>query len=215
MLQFLTLKAQQNSPDALELGPVEPPAIPERPFALLRRVSQADEALSQAPRHLLLRSDPGQEDAPSWMPAQRTAFETLADTLAGKCLASDTLPGLWPHAEDAVSDAPSLLSFLRARDGKGWRFILDPAALLTPPMLTDAELHFERIFSTLGQHPALLAVVLATPEPGLLHRRGPLREGTDLTRQLLKQWRRWISPSIPICLVAEQLPSQIALVAAG
>ena len=65
---------------------------------------------------------------------------------------------LWPRATDAVSDVPSILTFLRGHPG--WEFMLDPMALMTEEMLPRRMEHAMRMLEALGAHPALAGLVV-------------------------------------------------------
>lgn len=92
----------------------------------------------------------------AWMPRMRSRFEAFAagieEGLATRV--GGGRPMIWPHASGAVSDAPSLQTFLRTRQDRGWSFVFDPAWLLTPDMMATAHDHCLRMFDLLGGHPA-------------------------------------------------------------
>lgn len=86
---------------------------------------------------------------------------------------------VWPRVGGVVSDAASLRRFLREfgdaaeNPGSGWRFILDPVAMLTRSMCDDAEIHVRRTLDTFGGHAACAGVVLADIAESAGHRRRP------------------------------------------
>jgi hypothetical protein len=97
----------------------------------------------------------------AWLPESRDRFSAVCDAFETAWLAKQS-PGnvaLWPQAAGVVSDAPSLQTFLRTRQRVEWRFIFDPAALITPAMAPTAEHHFDRLFAQLGEHPRACALV--------------------------------------------------------
>lgn len=130
-----------------------------------------------------IRSIPGTEDGPVWLPAPRAAFARACDALAHE---SDAW--IWPTQQCPVSDVPSLRSFLEARPA--WRFLLDPVGMLTPEMLPRADDHLMRIFLALGGRRELGAVLIcdARVDDGQLVR-VPLGEGCLPIDAMLAAWR--------------------------
>src|SRR5262245_4742024 len=180
-IQVLVLRQDPALPSAM--GRIEDAkrTAQERPWALVRQldpltatpdeVSEIASLAGQAAR-IVVRTRGEPELA--WMPAARSAFERLVAVLEGA-----NVPNLclWPHAAAAVSDVPSILSFMAA-PGRAdrWRFLLDPVSLLTPSMMARAEDHLTRLFEALAQHPSLAAVLLAEPVSGeSIVELGPLR----------------------------------------
>lgn len=113
---------------------------------------------------LIIRSGPiadPSERSLSWLPNSRQTFASFCDDLEREVAGSTTSLVLWPHSGGAISDAPSLQSFLRARsrEAKHWQFLFDPAALLTPDMHAKAPDHLRRLFDALSAHPAAWAIV--------------------------------------------------------
>jgi hypothetical protein len=99
----------------------------------------------------------------AWLPASRQRFESFCTALEktfkdGPTTGSYPLQLLiWPHALGAVSDAPSLHTFLRLRPA--WGFIFDPAALVTPAMLPSLDDHLSRLFDAFASHPRAAAAL--------------------------------------------------------
>ncbi|MFO0833066.1 MAG: hypothetical protein U0637_14635 [Phycisphaerales bacterium] len=107
---------------------------------------------------LVVRSAAG-GDAPAWMPAPRRAWDDCAAALSQEAARRNVDLLLWPHAEDVVSDLPGIVQFFRSGPGSltrpgadpgsaksnVWSLLLDPAALLTPAMLADADDHVSRM----------------------------------------------------------------------
>jgi hypothetical protein len=104
------------------------------------------------------------------MPAARAAWEERAQSLTSEAERRTVQLLLWPHAEDAVSDIPGIVTFFRSgpgskpRSGAGtasaepgtqpartWGLLLDPAAMLTPAMLANAEDHIWRMGAVLRE----------------------------------------------------------------
>jgi hypothetical protein len=121
------------------------------PEAMGRRVAER----SPTDRLIILSGslDPASEQH-AWMPRMKARFEAFAagveETLEGR----GGKPVIWPHALGAISDAPSLQTFLRTRQDRGWSFVFDPAWLMTADMQPLAYDHFLRFFDLLGSHPA-------------------------------------------------------------
>ena len=110
-----------------------------------------------------IRSGPEAVDGPgvAWMPESRARFEAFAAGFE-RALAprrDGCFPAVWPHSHGAVSDAPSIQAFMRGRHERGWRFVLDPAALITPSMLPLLEDHLRRLLDLVGEHPAACLLI--------------------------------------------------------
>jgi len=162
--------------------------------------------LATAVGRLIVRSGLGTGvDGPvSWMPASRRGFEAAADELELEAARARVELLLWPDAGHVISDAPSLLTFLRARESRGWRFVLDPVSMLTPTMLPRAEDHVRRAFEALGTHPLAACVVVADvaeepSRPGSL----VLARASETSRlgSLVDARRREVCPALPVVLV--------------
>ncbi len=158
--------------------------------------------------------DDADSPAPPWLPSSRAAVD--AALLEIEAAHPDASLILWPHALGAISDAPSLRTFLRARGVSGggrWRFIYDAAALLTPPMRTNLDDHLLRWSEVLLTHPDLAGVLLcehspAVPVPGPT----PLTRDAALSTALLRLLPG-IPGNIPIILL-DALPGSFATQAA-
>lgn len=113
-------------------------------------------------RWLVVVSRPGDDDGPAWLPGARVRFEQFCDGLGAAVEGAEGFtPVIWPLASGTVSDVPSLGAFLRKRPN--WRFILDPAGMLTPDMLPLADDHLMRIFEGLREHSQLCGLVAGEP----------------------------------------------------
>ena len=97
--------------------------------------------------------DPGSEQF-GWMPRVKARFEAFATGVEEGMAARGGTSVIWPHAMGAISDAPSLQTFLRTRQDRGWSFVFDPASLMTDAMRPLAQDHFVRLFDLLGSHHA-------------------------------------------------------------
>lgn len=119
-------------------------------------IEDAEAETLEVPGIIFVRSGwPGPDSLPAWMPGQRA--RAMMGLAAMERVARGRTLCLWPRATDAISDIPSILSFMRAH--AAWTFLLDPAALLTPEMQPHAEDHATRMLEALGDHPAMIALV--------------------------------------------------------
>lgn len=148
---------------------------------------------------------------PRWLPSAR------AEVDAALLEIESAYPGaklvLWPHAAGAISDAPSLRTFLRSRGvaaGGRWRFVYDASALLTPGMLGNAEDHLSRWSEVLLTHPDLAAVVVCEQSPMAVAASesvgmsgAALIQGGALTVPLLRSLGG-LDPSVALIVVGEQ-----------
>ncbi len=111
----------------------------------------------------VIRSGPEVVEGPgvAWMPEARVRFEAFAAGFerAVAPRLGVSYPAIWPHAHGAVSDAPSLQAFIRGRQDRGWRFVLDPAGLLTPSMMPLVHDHLRRLLDLIGDHPAACLLI--------------------------------------------------------
>ena len=144
---------------------------------------------------------------PAWMPTARAAFLDQADRHAaavkGECW-------VWPVAGGAVADAPSVLSFVRARPR--WKFVLDPVSMMVPRLLERAGDHLRRIFEVLGTSEQLGAVVIsscAADGERLVHRGFGVDEPFD--REVLRWWGACGRPEIPVILLQGDTRAEDAL----
>lgn len=81
-----------------------------------------------------------------WLGDARARFDASVDALLG---ALDGRPlWLWPHARHVLSDGPSLRRWLEDRGEDAPGVLLEPSALLTEPMLGEAEEHLDRVVQT-------------------------------------------------------------------
>ncbi|MDX2132270.1 MAG: hypothetical protein SFY69_09475 [Planctomycetota bacterium] len=121
------------------------------------------DALEHIPRAgtVIVRTTPGIDDGPAWLPGARGAMAERLDALEARV--TDGVLVVLPHAEGVISDVPSTRTMLRARER--WWLLLDPLALLTPAMLADAPDHLSRVFDALGEHERLWGLVLPGPGP--------------------------------------------------
>jgi hypothetical protein len=102
---------------------------------------------------IVLRTGWADSPEPLWLPRYRECFERFVEDVERSSVSARIV--WWPRATDVLSDAPSLLTFLRASPQR--RFLFDPHGLLSVAMLTKAEDHLARLEEALGAHPACWA----------------------------------------------------------
>lgn len=165
-------------------------------------------------------------DSPAWLPNARGRWDAQSAVLTTEAERRGVRPMLWPHAEDVVSDIPGLVTFCRAmsnpRGGAesgsaaktAWALLLDPAALMTPAMLSNADDHLARLRDTLE-----LDFVRACVAGIVLRERLPdgsfagLTSGSDVSRGLIHTWRAMDLPC-PVVLTGDDAPAQQSLLLA-
>lgn len=107
--------------------------------------------------HVVLRSGPRPGDGLSWLPGSRAAFAEFVrgvdDVIAER--GGGVVPVIWPHAGGVISDIPSIQTFMRGAIDRSWRWVFDPALLLTDSMHAMGGDHFRRMFELLGPIPGL------------------------------------------------------------
>lgn len=112
-----------------------------------------------------------------------------------------------PCASHVLSDPRSCLTFFRDRTESPFGLLLDPIAMLTPPMLPDASDHLDRTLSTLLTRPETRGVVLADAtisESAIAH--APLGQGSlqaDLVASIIE---RVGESGLPIILLGDPEP---------
>lgn len=97
-------------------------------------------------------------EVPGWMPSARAEFLGLSDRFG-----NSGERWIWPMAGEAVADAPSVLSFLRARSN--WKFVLCVADMLVPELEVRMDDHVRRLLEALAGHPQLGLVLVTSYEP--------------------------------------------------
>lgn len=102
---------------------------------------------------IVLRTGWADSPEPLWLPRYRECFERFVESVEASAISARVV--WWPLATDVISDAPSLLTFLRANPVR--RFLFDPQGLLTREMLPKAEDHLARLEVALSTHPACWA----------------------------------------------------------
>lgn len=114
---------------------------------------------------VVLRSGWSTDDRPAWMPGGRESLDAFL-----RAIPAGAEVWLWPAADHALSDVPSIAGFLRRHaqvaGGPRVRLLFDPASLLAPSMLARADDHLSRMFEALAAHPSTGAILLANIAPG-------------------------------------------------
>ncbi|MFO0857647.1 MAG: hypothetical protein U0640_09865 [Phycisphaerales bacterium] len=108
---------------------------------------------------LLVRSGfaPSDElDQPLWLPTPRAQWSKFAKHLESICPESTQLV-LWPRSTDVISDSPSTLSFIRSNPK--WKFLVDPASLITESMRRDVMEHVDRLIELMIAHDACAGII--------------------------------------------------------
>lgn len=174
---------------------------------------------------LFTEMSPDDESAPS-MPWGAAAWDWLNVKVTAVERAWGAHPGarwVWPRVGEVLSDVPSLRRFLKDREGaaasSGWRFVLDPVAMLAPSMLGNADEHVMRVLETLGSHEQCGAVVLSDvsmDQIGDAPARTPIGSGELSRRGLLDWWRKACPSTLPVILGCEgAITEQVAWLTSG
>lgn len=151
--------------DVIRAG-TRPPVAGEEIGRVLSGVNALDEATW--PGHVpsgsglvVIRSGfagEGEEPQPLWLAGPRAEWSRCATHVQGLCAAAGRTPVVWARLGDVLSDAPSLLTFVRS--SPAWRFVVEPLGLLTPEMHRNAAEHLERLGELLFGHHACAGVVV-------------------------------------------------------
>lgn len=144
-----------------------------------------------------VEDEDGQRDPRTWGAAGWEALGRRLDALvaehAGEILVRT-------HHAHAVSDVPSSLRLLRAREGRpGVRLIVDVGAMIAPSMLSAAEDHAARILESLAGVEGVAAVVASSPREG--GEPGPLGGGALAGEIIARLIRRLVPPRVPLILL--------------
>jgi len=162
-------------------------------------------------------------DTPAWLPTARGQWDARSAALTSEAERRGVRLVLWPHAEDVVSDIPGLVTFCRAASNPRmgaesgsaatapWALLLDPAALMTPAMLSNADDHLARLRDTLELdfvRTCVAGIVLRARLPNGTF--AELSSGSDVTRALVRAWRT-MALSCPVVLTGDDAPTQQSL----
>jgi len=151
----------------------------------------------------------------TWTGEGAARLQPLMDWLADELDVRRLRLALWPHARHVLSDAASLVRFLDGVPGIG--FILEPAALLTTDMLSDAEDHLERLADLLD-HPAAIGAVVTnietvrTPDGRREARTCPLHRGQLEPRIIMRTIVERLDERFPLVLPEGEIGRQLAMI---
>lgn len=138
----------------------------------------------------------------TWSGEGRERFDSA---WTGLCEQADRLGvALWarPHAGDVLGDVPALRQIAAGQTGVG-RVMLDPAGLLTPGMLGEAEDHLVRMIEPMEGTSRLGATLVTNIEPaGEGLRRVPIGAGL-LDAGFLYAFAARAGRSGPVCVLPE------------
>lgn len=124
---------------------------------------------------------------------------------------------LRPHARHVLSDPSSCLKFLREHEDVPVEVVLEPAAMLTPGMLTEAQVHLTRIVETIGRMPRVAGVLASNVETVESEEHEPeLRLTPLMSGELDPEWIarpiRSLGSGSVVLLLEEGLPRQLSLI---
>lgn len=154
----------------------------------------------------------------TWSGLGQERFAALCDAVARPLAERGAMLAFRPHARHVLSDTQSCVNFLKAREGEPFTLLLEPAALLTDTMLSQAEEHLERIFDTLATHPGVTGVMLSNlervkvPWGGSELRSVPIHRGLLDPDLLCRPAARLVPRGTPVLLWEEQLAPQLGVV---
>lgn len=121
------------------LSAASPPAIPAEPPPAVAAWSgwtgDDDTPFAPSPRN--------------WLPGSRERLAAWCDRIAEDLHAARARLLLRPHARHVLSDIPGVRSFLDARPDDTIGLLLDPAGMMEPAMLEEADTFLERLTDTL------------------------------------------------------------------
>ncbi|HEX2837573.1 MAG TPA: hypothetical protein VHN77_05550 [Phycisphaerales bacterium] len=164
-----------------------------------------------------------ESDTPAWLPTARGQWDARSAALTSEAERRGVRLVLWPHAEDVVSDIPGLVTFCRAASNSRvgaesgsaamapWALLLDPAALLTPAMLSNADDHLARLRDTME-----LDFVRACVAGIVLRERLPdgtfagLSSTSGVSRAIVHTWRT-MGLTCPVVLTGDDASTQQSL----
>ena len=156
--------------------------------------------------------EPGSDDPADVVDAARRTWsgegrERFDSAWAGLRTQADRLGvALWarPHAGDVMGDVPALRQIAAGKTGID-RILLDPAGLLTPGMLGEAEDHLQRMIEPLEGTARIGATLVTNVEPeidtgGASLRRVPISAGV-LDSAVLLAFAQRAGRAGPVCVL--------------
>lgn len=219
MAQLLVLRGSDIQ--ELEGGALWARMCPEN---ILRQEGVA--AVAQAPRGERtiawsgwMGESSGDRDFRTWAPEAWARLDAACDRLIPELRDRGAELILRPHSAHVLSDVPSCLHFLRKREGQGVGLLLDPVAMLTGAMLTDAADYLERILWALGSLEPTRAVVVSGAAASVEDRESlvhaPLGTGSIDAALITGLVWRSVPPDRPRVLIGGDLERQAELLGAG
>ncbi len=169
---------------------------------------------------IVLRSGwtaPGSE-RPAWLPRVSGGLHAFCDLAAG--WPSDAPVWLWPAFDHVLSDVPGVRAFFERRGTERFGLVLDAASMLAPSMIPDAEDHVGRIMEAFGSHRATRVALMGNLEPAAVgdatgSMLAPVHRGVLSSTMLAAALRRWVAPAVPVALLDDDVPAQVAALERG
>lgn len=128
---------------------------------------------------------------------------------------------LRPHVRHVISDAPAIRRILGQFDSSALGILLEPAAMLTAGMTSDARDHLTRLLEALARHPRVAAILMtgadrpalgqADPEHDDILVPAPLTRGSIDYHDLLAVLKAHGPFERPLALYDEDVPAQLEM----
>lgn len=154
----------------------------------------------------------------TWTPEAWETFEKVVANIGPALAAKKMSLLLRPHARHVLSDAQGCRQYME-RAPEGVNLLLDPASMLTPDMLPDAEDHLARTLDALAAHPKTAGIVLCNvrrvPGDDSALAPSPLHAGEIDPAMFRGLVAEFAPKSLPAVVLEEQLPRQLAIFRAG
>jgi len=181
-------------------------------------LSPTPDAIPASPRQRLIVSsgflpdedEPDHPDPRTW--GQR-GWEALEAAVAYHLAGNGPRLLIRPAWQDVISDSPSCIRLLEKRGQWGGEgrlaLLLDPAAMLAPSMIPNAEDHVRRILELVAGREGVDGVVAANVEVREgVPRRAPLHRGAIDTSRLVTLYRELVPAGVPLVLVGGEIEAQ-------
>jgi len=154
----------------------------------------------------------------TWSKAGWDALAEVFGWLAPQASKAGKRIGIMPHARTVVSDPQACMTFLRAIEDPSVGLVIDPVAMLTPEMLPDAEDHLLRTYEALADHDRVWMFLMTNTRrspDGRSLRPAPLHDGELDRDMLIETALRSLPRAMPVAMLEETLPRQLAAVRAA
>jgi sugar phosphate isomerase/epimerase len=148
----------------------------------------------------LAEDGPFGRDPRTWMRPGREALRAFCAAVRGPLLDAAARVALRPHARHVLSDAASCLRYLDEFGEGPLELALDPASMLEPSMLADAEDHLERALSALAGRSVMVLVHDVRPRGADLAA-VPLGEGVLPRDAVWRLLAAHVPPQTPVVLL--------------